>query len=118
LKRLYPIDPARLFLVGHSMGAAQAVAAAGHEPRRFAGVAALGGGGGVRISEALRGVRFFMGIGESDLALGGARTLRDRLQKAGVRTVVYKEYPGVEHLLVVQVALDDVFAFLDEAARR
>jgi predicted esterase len=118
LKRLYPIDPGRIFLVGHSMGAAQAVAAAGHDPTRFAGVAALGGGGGVRTSVALRGVPFFVGIGEADFARSGARALRDRLRKAKVRTVVYKEYPGVEHLLVVQQALDDVFAFLDEAARR
>src|SRR5262249_26984698 len=45
LAKHYPIDTKKAFLVGHSMGAAQAVSLAGRKPERFAAVAALGGGG-------------------------------------------------------------------------
>jgi acetyl esterase/lipase len=118
VSRLYPVDPRRVFLVGHSMGAAQAVAAAGRQPERCAGVAALGGGGGVAPSKALEALPFFIGVGSEDFLRPAALTLRDRLGKAGVQKVVFREYPDVEHLLVVQVGLPDVFAFFDEAAKR
>jgi predicted esterase len=115
--RLYPIDRGRVFVFGHSMGAATAVESAAKAPERFAAVAALGGGGGVRATERLRGVPFFVASGAEDFALPGARSLRDALQKAGVKKVEYHEYPDVEHLLVVQLGLKDVFAFFDAAAR-
>jgi pimeloyl-ACP methyl ester carboxylesterase len=118
VSRLYPVDPRRVFLVGHSLGAAQAVGAAGRQPQRFAGVAALGGGGGLTPSKALRELPFFLGIGSEDFVRPGALSLRDRLRQAGVREVAFREYPDVEHLLVVQRGLRDVFAFFDEAAKR
>lgn len=118
LARHYPIDRERVFLVGHSMGAAQAVANAGRQPGRFRAVAALGGGGGFRESESLKAVRFFVGIGERDFALGGARTLHRRLRDAGVSHAVLRSYADVEHITVVQHALPDVFAFFDASLDR
>lgn len=115
---LYPVDRGRVFLVGHSMGAAQAVAAASREPSRFAGVAALGGGGRVRASDGLRGLPFFVGVGTEDFARRGALGLARALSAAGVRRVELREYPGVEHLAIVQVALPDVLDFFDEIAGR
>jgi predicted esterase len=116
--RLYPVDRKRVFLVGHSMGAMQAVGAAGQSPERIAGVAALGGGGGAKKSEAIKKVPFFIAAGSRDFLLPMARSLRDALGKAGVENVVFQEYPDVEHLLVVQVALPAVFAFFDAAAKK
>lgn len=113
----YPVDRDRVFLIGHSMGAAQAVAAAGKHPERIRAVAALGGGGGFRASEGVQAVRFFVGVGEHDFALTGAGNLNRQLVKAGVKQVVFKTYPAIEHLMVVQHALPELFAFLDEAAR-
>lgn len=113
----FPVDRDRVFLIGHSMGAARAVAAAGKHPERIRAVAALGGGGGFRASEGLQAVRFFVGVGEADFALNGASNLNRQLVKAGVKQVVFKTYPAIEHLMVVQHALPEVFAFLDEAAR-
>ena len=54
-----------------------------------------------------------VGVGTSDFALGGARTLARALESAGAETSL-REYPGIEHLLVVQVALPDVFAFFGQ----
>ncbi len=115
--RLYPVDGKRVFLVGHSMGAAQAVRAAALAPERYAGVAALGGGGGVRASDALKRLPFFVGVGTEDFALDAARGLHSALEKAEVKSVRYKEYEDVEHLVIVQRALNEVFAFFDEAAK-
>ncbi len=118
VSRLYPVDRKRVFLVGHSMGAMQAVKAAQEAPEATAGVAALAGGGTVKASEGLRAVPFFVGVGTRDFLAPAARVLKDSLLKAGVRTVEFREYPEVEHMMVVPVALADVFALFDKAARR
>lgn len=116
--KLYPVDAKRVFLVGHSMGAAQSVAAVQQTPDRFAGVAAVGGGGFVRQPKGLERMPFFVGVGAEDFALRNARALADQLEKAGVAKVEWKEYPDVEHLAIVQVALRDVFRFFDRVADR
>ena len=118
LAKLYPVDRTRVFLVGHSMGAGQAVAAASKNPDRYAAVAALGGGGVVRPSEAVTKLAFYVGIGKSDFALPSARSLRRSLDRAKVEKVVYKELDDVEHLAVVQICLPEVFKLFDDRARK
>jgi len=115
---LYPVDRQRVFLVGHSLGAMQAMSSAAEAPERFAGVAALGGGWGGRVSPGLRGLRFFIGVGLEDFALPVARALDETLRQGGVASIRLREYPDTEHLAVVQVALPEVFAFFDETAKR
>jgi predicted esterase len=114
--RIYRVDTSKVFLVGHSMGAAQAVEAACAEPRKYAAVAALAGGGTPKPSDELRSLPFFIGVGKEDFALAGARELRARLGKAEVKKFDYREY-DIEHLVVVQLAMKDVFAFFDEVAK-
>jgi predicted esterase len=117
--RLYPVDAKRVFLVGHSLGAMQAVGVAGKSPRAFAAVAALAGSGLVRPSAAVKDVPFFVGEGEEDGVLPhGGQALRDNLERVGVRTVRFRSYPDTEHLTVVEAALPDVFALFDEEAKR
>jgi predicted esterase len=113
LSKIYPVDAKRVYLVGHSMGAAQAVATAGRHPERFAAVAALGGGGAVRASEKLKDVRFFVGVGDKDFALNGARTLHKSLTKNEVKVAKFKLYEDVEHLVIVQLALPEVFEWFE-----
>ncbi|MBL9077608.1 MAG: alpha/beta fold hydrolase [Planctomycetes bacterium] len=107
----YPIDRKRVFVIGHSMGAAMAVANAARAPERFAGVVALGGGGDPG-DRALGDLPFFVAAGSRDFLGGAARQLHDRLQQRGA-TVAWRSYAGVEHLAIVQVALPDVFTWLD-----
>ncbi|MBL8798721.1 MAG: hypothetical protein JNM56_32810 [Planctomycetia bacterium] len=115
--KLYRVDPKKVFLVGHSMGAAQAVGAASLHPDAYAGVAALGGGGAPKASDGLKRVPFFVGVGSEDFALTGSRALSERLKKAEVKEVRFREYAGIEHLTIVQTALPDVFAWFDELAK-
>jgi predicted esterase len=117
LARLYPVDRSRVYVVGHSMGAAQAVTQAQQAPGRLAAVALLGGGGNVRTPAAVKDLPIFIGCGRADFALGGAKSLAQALEKAGATRVTFKEYPDVEHLLIVQEALPDVFDFF-EASRK
>jgi predicted peptidase len=114
MDKLYPVDRARVFVVGHSMGGGQTAAAANLTPEKFAAVAVLGGGGAVRnTTDDFKKLPFFIGIGTEDFALRGAKTLNEGLQKAEVKTINYREYADIEHLTIVQVALRDVFAFFD-----
>lgn len=113
----YRFDRGRVLLVGHSMGAAMAVAAAGAHPERYAAVAALGGGGRLNGGEALRQLPFFVATGSRDFLRGAAAELQSRLQALQV-PCEWREYPGVEHLSVVQFALPDVFLAFDRVLAR
>jgi pimeloyl-ACP methyl ester carboxylesterase len=115
LRKALPIDSARVFLVGHSMGALQVAGAAQRAPSAFAAVAALGGGG-ASPSDALKDVAFFVGWGSADFEAPAGRAMAKALEAAGVKRVVTREYADVEHLAVVQVALPDVFRFFDEVS--
>ena len=113
----YPLDPKRTFVVGHSMGAMQTIELVQKHPDRFAAAAALGGGGTVRDAKAFAALPLFVGVGEKDFALAGARSLNKALTAGGAKRVTYKEYPDLEHLLVVRESLADVFALFDEQAK-
>jgi len=113
----YPIDLGEVFVVGHSMGAMRTVENACASPGTFRAVAALGGGGEVRPSDALKRLPFFVAAGDRDFLLQGARKLVRVLEAADV-DVTWQPYAGVEHFAIVQVALPDVFAFFEQALER
>lgn len=114
LAERFAIDRDAVLLVGHSMGAAQVVANASRTPRRFTAMAALGGGGSVRGDFA--GLPCYVGVGSRDFALAQARTLYRRLETAGAKGRL-REFDGVEHLAIVQIALPEVFEFFEGALR-
>jgi pimeloyl-ACP methyl ester carboxylesterase len=110
----WPIDVERVLVVGHSMGAGAAMAAAGRTPSRFRAVAALGGGGAVPKAAAAKELPFFVGVGERDFARAGALRLHEGMLAGGIPSTL-REYAAVEHLAIVQIALPDVFAFFEGA---
>ncbi|MGL6096318.1 MAG: hypothetical protein ACRC7O_11045 [Fimbriiglobus sp.] len=116
----YPIDRTRVFLIGHSMGSAQAVELGQKHPGAFAAVACLGGGGKVQKPAAFAGVPVFVGVGTEDFARPGAEALFAAISGTdgagdGAR---WKEYTGVEHTVIVRAAVDDVFAEWDRVSRK
>ncbi len=113
----YRFDPRRVFVVGHSMGAMQAVGEASRRPSRFSAIAALGGGGRIRRSQGFEKLALFVGVGDRDFLAGGARQLRRAATDAGA-DVTWREYQDVGHVLILQDALRDVFAFFDRRADR
>ncbi len=118
LAERYPIDPKRVFVVGHSMGAAGTIDAAQKYPGKFAAAAALGGGGRVRKGDAFADLPVFIGVGEQDFARKNAKALHTALTDGKAKNVTFKEYPDVEHLLIVREALGDVFDLFDKLAGR
>ncbi|MGE3175445.1 MAG: hypothetical protein AB7O97_22665 [Planctomycetota bacterium] len=117
LAKRFPVDLERTVLVGHSMGAMQATGRAVAAPRRFAAVAALGGGGAVRAAAGLTELPFLVATGGRDFARDGALALAEALRALGTPVEVWDE-PAVEHLSVVQLALPTVFAFFDRVLAR
>jgi predicted esterase len=117
LEQQFPIDRERVLLVGHSMGAGQVIRQASSQPELFRAAVALGGGSAVRDAARLKSIAWFSGAGELDFGKSGAVALARSLKTADI-PVTYKEYPDVEHMAIVQAALDDVFAFLDRVLTR
>ena len=115
LAKRYPIDMKRVFVVGHSMGAMQTVELVQKHPGKFAAVAVLGAGGTVRDAKAFADLPIFIGIGEKDtLMLNAARGLNKSL--GGTKKLTYKEYPDIEHMVIVRESLPDVFALFENVA--
>jgi predicted esterase len=112
----YPIDRQRVFLVGHSMGAAQVMSQVSRHPTAMAAAVALGGGRAVSDATQLKQVPWFVAAGERDFGRRGAQGLVRSLESVGAK-VQWLEVPRVEHLVIVQAALDDVFKFLDAVAQ-
>jgi predicted esterase len=113
LEKLLPIDRSRVMLVGHSMGAAQAMQQVSNYPQQIRAVAALGGGGMVKRSIALEQIPFYVAAGDRDFGRPRAMLLAKQLKEIKAN-VQYKDFENVEHLVIVQAALDDVFRFFDE----
>lgn len=116
LSKMYPVDPKRVFVLGHSMGASHTVAVLQASPGRFAAAAALGGGGSVRKPDAVKNLPVYVACGSEDFALGGAKSLCRNLENAGAK-VTFKEFSAVEHVVIVQACLKEMFAFFDAIAR-
>jgi predicted esterase len=114
LRERYPIDPKRVFVVGHSMGAGQAAEVVQQTPGAFAGLAVLGGGGRVRDTAFWKDFPVFVGVGTADFAERSGRAFAAALTAAGAARVTLKGYPDADHLLIVREALPDVFAAWDE----
>jgi len=113
MKSELDIVPTRVFLVGHSMGAAQAMMQANQFPE-LVSATAITGGGGVANQPKLKGIPFFVAAGDRDFGKRNAKSLAEKLNQLGSR-VAYREYEDVEHMVIMQAAWDDAFEFLSKA---
>jgi len=101
----------KIFLVGHSMGAAQAIEQVSKFPDRIKAVVAVGGGGAPRKTEAIAKIPFYVSAGEKDFGRGAALGLSNKLRSYGCE-VKYSEFKDVEHMTIMQASLDEAFEFL------
>ena len=118
LAERYPIDRQKVFLVGHSMGAALVVELVQKEQGYFAAVAALGGGGRVRSVQSFRQVPTFIGVGSADFARSAAIKLHRELASTPDVSVKFREYPQIEHIVIVRAAVADVFSHYESQVSR
>lgn len=116
LAERFAFDASRVFLVGHSMGAGAGCSLVLDQPARYRAFAALGGGQALKNAEKLRGLDVFVAAGDRDFGLGGAKQLHASLVAAGCERARFRVVANTEHLLVVQDALPEVFAWFDSLA--
>lgn len=112
----YPIDRQRVFVIGHSMGAARGLSLALAEPAKLRALALLGGGQRVRQAQRLSSLPIFLAAGSRDFARAGVEALHNVLLEAKHPSLQFEITAGVEHLLVVPATLSRVFLWLDRFA--
>ncbi len=98
---LYAIDPARVYLVGHSLGAITSAGLAAARPDRIAGVVCIAGAG-LRIKPGVRFAPILLIAGEID-PIFPLRRLRQyaRDAEAASITIEFREIADYGHTLIV-----------------
>jgi len=117
-QKLLPIDPARVYLMGHSMGGAHSFAAIAQFPDRFRAVAIFAGAG--QPTQVPADLPILMTVGEQEISMlkTNIENAYRRLQGLNLKTLDYKKYDGCDHLMIVREAMPDAFAFFDRAPAR
>jgi predicted peptidase len=98
MDRRHPIDPARRYATGLSMGGFGALDLCVRRPKAFAACVPICGGGDVARATDLTGIAFWIFHGAADGVVTPelSRQMAQALRKAGA-PVRYTEYPGVDH---------------------
>lgn len=119
VRRHYKVDPARIYLIGHSMGAIGTWALATKYPDRWAALAAFSGFGTPGTAKTIAHIPQFVVHGDADatVAVGGSRVMIAALRGVGA-DVVYVEVPGGDHLNVVEPNFAAMFEFFEKHRAR
>jgi len=117
LKRMradYKIDDARVYLMGHSMGAIGTWAIGAKYPSIWAALALFSGLGNPATVEAMKQIPEFVVHGDADptVPVNGSRSMVAAMKKLGV-DYQYVEVPGGNHIDVVVPNLKGAFDFFD-----
>jgi predicted esterase len=115
----YTINAARMFLMGHSMGAIGTWALAMKNPEPWAGLGAFSGFGAATNAKAIAGIPQFVVHGDADntVSVAGSRTMVTALKAAG-GAVTYIEVPGGTHTNVVEPNLTAMFDLFDTLSKK
>jgi predicted peptidase len=99
LERELPIDSDRIYLGGLSMGGYGVWDLVARQPKRFAAVFPICGGGDPDLAKSFTHVPFWVFHGEDDEIVPIARSqeMVDALKTAGAMNVQFRNYPGVGH---------------------
>ena len=118
VQKLLPVDPKRIYLMGHSMGGAHSFAAIAQFPDKFRAVVIFAGAG--QPTQVPPDLPILMTVGEQELAMlkNNIENAYRRLQGLNLKTLDYKKYDACDHLMIVREAMPDAFAFFDRAPAR
>lgn len=117
MQRHYKVDPSRIYLMGHSMGAIGTWHLAAKYPDTWAAIGAISGLGNPQTVARMKHIPQFVVHGDADptVPVTGSRTMVEELRKQGVDHV-YVEVPGGNHLDIAVPNLGPMFDFF--ASRR
>ena len=115
MKANYNVDEARIYLIGHSMGAIGAWALGAKYPQTWAALVAFAGTGPPALAEQMKSIPQFIVHGDNDptVNVSGSRNMTAALKKAGA-TVTYIEVPAGGHSDVVVPNLPAAFDFMSK----
>lgn len=114
LETLFEVDREQVFLVGHSMGAGQVIRQASAHPQLPKAAAVIGGGSGVRDAKSLANIAWYVSAGQLDFGRAGAQAFHQSMKSANASKLKYQEFEGIEHLVIVQACLKDLFEYFDQ----
>jgi predicted esterase len=125
ISRDYKIDPARVYLSGHSIGATGAWAIASTRPEVFAAIAPVSGGAPVQADALgallgrLKGTPALIIHGAKDgiAPVENSRKVFAAAQKAGLK-VEYIEMPDADHTTVVGATFPAVMQFFERNSKK
>lgn len=94
-----PIDPARVYITGVSMGGYGTWDAIQREPRLFAAAIPICGGGDTAQAPAIKNIPVWAFHGDKDTAVPVARSrdMVEALKACGGKLIQYREYPEAGH---------------------
>ncbi len=107
----YAIDPTRIYVLGHSMGAGAASMLAVSRSSTFAGAACICGGGAFRVKNPPCPVLVIAGELDPIMRTASLRAGAEKAAKAGL-PVEFQEYKGYGHTLTVNASLPSVIDWL------
>ena len=113
-KKLYNVDPNRIYLMGHSMGAIGTWKLAAKYPDIWAALGPFSGQGDPSTVERMRSIPEFVVHGDADptVNVAGSRTMVAAMKPLDV-DVTYIEVPGGNHGNVVEPNFAGMFQFFD-----
>jgi dienelactone hydrolase len=125
VRKEFPIDDRRIYLMGHSQGGGGARHLAEKYPEIWAGVALLAPalfGVVPNADSKILSVPILITVGDQDSLLASAKTFSGQL-KALDATVEYREFAGLDHGTIILGSQPKVFAFFathvkNQSARR
>ena len=114
VRKNYNVDPKRIYLMGHSMGAIGTWKIVPKNPALWAALGAFSGQGVPATVERMRDVPEYVVHGDADptVNVAGSRAMVAAMKAAGV-DVKYVEVPGGNHGNVVEPNLAGMFDFFD-----
>jgi predicted esterase len=117
-KKLYNVDPNRIYLMGHSMGAIGTWKLAAKYPDIWAALGAFSGRGDPSTVERMRRIPEFVVHGDADptVNVAGSRTMVAAMKPLNV-DVLYIEVTGGDHGNVVEPNFAGMFQFFDTHAK-
>jgi poly(3-hydroxybutyrate) depolymerase len=118
MRQHYKIDDARIYLMGHSMGAIGTWHLAAKYPDLWAALGPIAGTGNPQSVERMRHIPQFVVHGDADptVPVAGSRTMVAELKKLGVDHV-YVEVPGGNHTDIAVPNLPRMFEFFNAKRR-
>ncbi|MDW8106800.1 MAG: alpha/beta fold hydrolase [Armatimonadota bacterium] len=117
-QKLLPVDPKRIYLMGHSMGGAHSFAAIAQFPDKFRAAVIFAGAG--QPNQVPTDLPILMTVGEQELPMlkTNIENAHRRLQGLNLKTLEFKRYDACDHIMIVREAMLDAFEFLDRAPPR